>query len=71
MSDTVEQRPTLSVAKSQNLTSRMMVPIVLATIIALAGVWVILPGRVANMATEQATLLAAETVSQFKTVRSY
>lgn len=71
MSDTAKQEPTSSISSSQNITLRMMTPIVVATIVALAGAWLVLPERIAGMATKQATLSAAETVTQFKTLRAY
>src|SRR5262245_44858539 len=68
---TVLQKATTNVRLRHSLAWRMIVPIPLAVIAAIAAIWLLVPRIIANNAIAQAILASRNTADQFKTIREY
>ena len=57
--------------RRHSLTWRMILPVPLAVIVAIAVIWFALPRVIASNATEDAVLASGQIATQFKTIRGY
>jgi methyl-accepting chemotaxis protein len=56
---------------AHGMALRLLIPIFIALIIALAAAWYVIPLKINDLATNTAVIAAQKTVSQFKTLRAY
>src|SRR5262245_42290263 len=61
----------MRVQPRHSLAWRMILPIPIAVMVAIAAIWLLVPRMIAGNAIDQAVLASRNTASQFKTIREY